>query len=270
MKELSDCCGAEAFVYEADEGTCCYICKKCNKPCDIKVDKEEVEKEENPFDVTDKSKQMLVSYISNNKIADFGKISTYVKLSMCQNVKQWQGKHSVISKRSIGKKKVGKIWQEINVPYLKHQVSRKFLNFCFNFKISVRAIGEDKFSQYEEEYEKWDWVEEGGQKSKKKVTDTRIIFEATLVREYSFTDNNGNIFVRPVRASAKAYKNPATSMYSVIESAESKTWTKVAKTFGIGDDLAEDESRAYTRANKSQEENRSAKKEETKSKNHGY
>lgn len=31
----SDCCNEKVVVNEADEGTCCYICTKCNKPCDI-------------------------------------------------------------------------------------------------------------------------------------------------------------------------------------------------------------------------------------------
>ena len=33
-KEVSDCCHEELLTDCADEGTCCYICKKCGKPCD--------------------------------------------------------------------------------------------------------------------------------------------------------------------------------------------------------------------------------------------
>ena len=30
----SKCCGRPVEVSEADEGTCCYICLACGKPCD--------------------------------------------------------------------------------------------------------------------------------------------------------------------------------------------------------------------------------------------
>jgi hypothetical protein len=34
----SKCCDAELKVSQADEGTCCFICTKCGKPSDIKVE----------------------------------------------------------------------------------------------------------------------------------------------------------------------------------------------------------------------------------------
>jgi hypothetical protein len=35
MKTISDCCKAEIKTDCADEGTCCFICTACDKPCDI-------------------------------------------------------------------------------------------------------------------------------------------------------------------------------------------------------------------------------------------
>jgi hypothetical protein len=32
---LSNCCAAPAKVDCADEGTCCYMCEKCGKACDV-------------------------------------------------------------------------------------------------------------------------------------------------------------------------------------------------------------------------------------------
>lgn len=34
-ENLSNCCEAKMRTDCADEGTCCFICEKCNKPCDI-------------------------------------------------------------------------------------------------------------------------------------------------------------------------------------------------------------------------------------------
>jgi len=34
----SQCCDAELKVFQADEGTCCFICTKCGKPSDMKVE----------------------------------------------------------------------------------------------------------------------------------------------------------------------------------------------------------------------------------------
>ena len=33
--KLSDCCNASATVCSSDEGTMCFICDKCKKPCDV-------------------------------------------------------------------------------------------------------------------------------------------------------------------------------------------------------------------------------------------
>lgn len=33
--EVSKCCHAKAYVDTADEGTSCYMCEKCGKPCDV-------------------------------------------------------------------------------------------------------------------------------------------------------------------------------------------------------------------------------------------
>ncbi|HEX3956617.1 MAG TPA: hypothetical protein VHZ03_08290 [Trebonia sp.] len=34
--EVSGCCGAPVDVSAADEGTCCWMCRECGKPCDAR------------------------------------------------------------------------------------------------------------------------------------------------------------------------------------------------------------------------------------------
>jgi hypothetical protein len=34
-EQLSNCCKAEAYVDKSDEGTSCFVCTQCNKPCDL-------------------------------------------------------------------------------------------------------------------------------------------------------------------------------------------------------------------------------------------
>lgn len=35
LYDRSNCCGAPVNVSEGDEGTNCYICSRCDKPCDV-------------------------------------------------------------------------------------------------------------------------------------------------------------------------------------------------------------------------------------------
>lgn len=259
----SACCNAKTIVEGSkdfgddspeDVSTCHYVCTKCGQPCDIRKDpepapekeKEEKEKPEETdvFNISTEEKTKMVNYIGKGIISDFSKVPTIAKLSMFQNVKDWKGKYALVKKRKIGKKEVRGKWVDNLVPYIEHQDARKIMNFCFNFNISVRIIGEDLFLEHDEEYKVYDKI------TKKSTTKTRTVYEATVVREYTLTDDKGIKYVRPVRASAKAYSNTAQSVYTVIEMAESKTWTKLGKTFGVADDLKEDERRAYEAAAK--------------------
>jgi uncharacterized protein (UPF0335 family) len=49
MKELSNCCNAGVKVDSSDEGTSCYVCTQCNKPCDLQM-KEQVSVDDNTQD----------------------------------------------------------------------------------------------------------------------------------------------------------------------------------------------------------------------------
>lgn len=40
MKQLSNCHKAPATVDTADEGTSCYVCSECKRPCDLFIDYE--------------------------------------------------------------------------------------------------------------------------------------------------------------------------------------------------------------------------------------
>jgi len=44
-EEKSKCCGVKVQVSMTDEGTCCYICSKCNYPCDVVFNEEKIIKE---------------------------------------------------------------------------------------------------------------------------------------------------------------------------------------------------------------------------------
>lgn len=46
MKELSNCCNAPVKVDTADEGTSCYMCAACRKPCDLQMKEHVFTKEE--------------------------------------------------------------------------------------------------------------------------------------------------------------------------------------------------------------------------------
>lgn len=41
--DRSDCCYAPAKTDCADEGTCCFVCQKCGKPCGILAESEKAE-----------------------------------------------------------------------------------------------------------------------------------------------------------------------------------------------------------------------------------
>jgi len=42
MTEESNCCYADTTADCSAEGTCCYICKECQQPCDVAVSNKQI------------------------------------------------------------------------------------------------------------------------------------------------------------------------------------------------------------------------------------
>ena len=74
MNKLSACCNSEMYVSSGDEGTNCYMCKKCKKACDpclmaTSLTTEEISAKPNKFIFvrTPKGKSFVEEWIRTNK-----------------------------------------------------------------------------------------------------------------------------------------------------------------------------------------------------------
>jgi len=91
-KLKSKCCGAEVEVSTAEDlgvtsgGTSCYICKKCNKPCDLKPYEvnyprnEALEILKEKADTNNKEMQEAVEGIKTAKLDMFAHYKDFVRL----------------------------------------------------------------------------------------------------------------------------------------------------------------------------------------------
>lgn len=160
-------------------------------------------------------KTALSKYIRFNTIQDFEQFDFIPKLSLVQKVP-----NDKVKSRDIG----GKM-----VKYLPFKYCQKVLNFIFNFKISNRVIS----SEYKE-YQT------------KTAKGTSDVVEAEVTVEFTFVHpNDGSLIVRTVAATHKMYLNKAVSRGQAKQAAISKSWTTVAATFGIGQDLEEEPESEY-------------------------
>lgn len=164
------------------------------------------------------TKEAVNQYMVKNKIEDFTVLPFHEKLNLMQNTPAM-----FIKERKIGK---------TSVPYIEHSFAEKALNLAFNFNVSNEVV-ESGFREYEEAYYDYQTKE----KKARKVT------EAECMVKFTFK-NNGVDIVRTVYSSHKGFANPATTRGDVMKSAISKSWTVVARTFGIGADLKDKEEKA--------------------------
>lgn len=164
------------------------------------------------------AKTMLNAYIVKEEISDFSLVRIEDKLQILQKTPK-----NFIEERTIGGQ---------TVQYIKHQYSKSCLNFVFNFRISNDVTKEDYIS-YEEEYQQ-------RQADKTYKTAIRTVLEAEATVRFRFTWPDGTKDYRTVKSCHKQYKNSAICRGDAMQSAISKSWTKVAATFGIGADLKED------------------------------
>lgn len=158
----------------------------------------------------EKGRELANLYFAENKVGDFAKVPREVKLALLQ----------ITHKRFIKKRKVA----SIQIPYIDHFYAEKCLNFIFNFDVSSEIITKE-FIPFDKG------------------------FEAEVQMRFTFGSGDKKI-VRDVYSSHKGFTNPATTRGDILKSAISKAWSVVARTFGIGTNLAEMEEKAYARASK--------------------
>lgn len=156
-------------------------------------------------------KEALGQYIRDGIICDFSSLPSYAKLQLLQNTPS-----DMIKQRSIG---------STSVPYVPHWYAEKALNFVFNFNVSCDVIKTEKIT---------------------KTVNGKTIYEAMAMVAFTFYDaKNDREIKRTVVGTHKGYQNPALTEFDSIKSAISKSWTIVARTFGIGSNLNEPQAKAY-------------------------
>lgn len=186
----------------------------------------------------DQAKAMVNAYMVKDKIMDFSMVPTHLKLTLLQKTPT-----SFIKERRIGKKMV---------PYIEHAFSEKALNLVFNFNVS-NEVSDLQFREYKEEY----YDDETRTKKQRNVV------EAECKVKFTFRDMSGNEISRTVYSSHKQYQNSAITRGDAMKGAISKSWTIVARTFGIGSDLKDAEEKAYRDVEESETEQAATKPSKT-------
>jgi hypothetical protein len=167
-------------------------------------------------------------YLHDDRVRDFGQFPIVQKLAVCQK----------IEKGFIKRRKVGGAM----IPYLPHQTAEKILNFIFNFKVSNEVIR----MECEESTQAVSKQDAQGEYSKT----NKKTYDAFALVKFTFTYPDGEQIIRTVLGTHKSFENPATSKHEAMKSAISKSWTVVARTFGIGTELEQKEEEAAGRSYK--------------------
>lgn len=197
-----------------------------------------------PFSITQKKKKELTSslqlfnaYLGKGIVSDFTAVPFEDKLLFLQRTPS-----KFIKKRKIGK---------TMIPYVEHEYAEKALNFVFSFNMSAEIVSKE-FIEYTEKYK--DWYHKDCKKdeagNKIPVMSDRDVIEAECEMKFTFRLPDGSEIKRHALGSHKGYKNPATTRGDIMKSAMSKSYTVVARTFGIGADLKKSEQAAYARVAK--------------------
>lgn len=178
-------------------------------------------------------KSLANSYFAKDVVADFSSVKFEEKLTILQVTPP-----KYIKERELGGK---------TVKFIEHTYAKKCLNFVFNFLIDSEVVKED-WNEYMEEY--YDYKDKNCKKSQAgkiiPIKKERPVVEASVVMKFTMTYPDGSVHSRTVRASHKGYQNPALTKSNIMEAAHSKTWSKLAATFGIGSELDKvQEDKAY-------------------------
>lgn len=172
--------------------------------------------------------QTQEDYLVSSKLADFDAFPVFQKLAISQKIDK-----RYIKKRSLG---------GAMVPYISHQTAEKILNFVFNFRVSNEVLNTDIVESISKKtFEKAD--------GSTGVKDA-ISYEASALVKFTFTYPDGTSITRTVLGTHLMAQNKALPRQEAIKSAISKSWTIVARTFGIGSDLEQKEQEAYNKASK--------------------
>ena len=172
------------------------------------------------------SRNALSIYIRKNQVSDFTKIPYEQKLTLLNSTPK-----DLIEYRQIGNTKI---------PYVPHEYCEKALNFVFNFNVSNEILKEELRT---EKYMKPIY------KNNKKIGEKEMEkYIARVTVRFTFLTTQKNEITRTVISTHIGYENPATSDGDALKSAVSKSWTVVARTFGIGADIKPDEKKAYAKA----------------------
>lgn len=172
-------------------------------------------------DVVTTAKHLLNDYVTKELVSDFSAVPVFAKLELLQKTPQ-----QFIEERVID----GKV-----IHYVKHQYSKKCLNFIFNFHVSNDVVKEE-YIEYDEKFKR----KEPAAKGYKYIDDIRHVIEAEATVKFTFFWPDGSTSCRTVKGSHKQYKNRAINRGHAMQAAISKCWTLVAATFGVGADLEDD------------------------------
>jgi len=178
-------------------------------------------------------KALANGYFSKDVVAKFDSVPFEDKLTILQITPA-----TYIKEREIGGK---------TVKFIEHTYAKKCMNFIFNFLVDSEVVRED-WNEYQEEY--YDYKDKNCKKSQAgkiiPIKKERTVTEASVVMKFTMTYPDGSIHSRTVRASHKGYPNPALTKSNIMEAAHSKTWSKLAATYGVGSELDKvQEDKAY-------------------------
>ncbi len=160
---------------------------------------------------------LVQAYLDNNQVSDFSAVPFHAKLAVLQNTPS----RYVLSRTIAGNQ----------IPYVSHQYAEKALNFAFNFRVSSEILNHS----LETKVQKVTVRDVNGNSTQ----EDRITHIGAVHMKFTFTLPDGGTIVRTVVSSHKAFSNPATTPDDALKSAVSKSWTVVARSFGIGTDVNE-------------------------------
>lgn len=160
-------------------------------------------------------------YLRMGAVSDFNSYEFVEKLALLQKT----------PKDKVRERKVG---NEV-IQYLPNEFCRRCLNFLFNFQVSMEILDKTVTSKkVNVPIMEWD---DTVRKKVKKGEKQSTIFQASVTVRFKLP----NGLIHDVFSTHKMYENNALADDDCVKAALSKAWTLLAKRFGIGDDLSDEE-----------------------------